>query len=118
MSANRLNASVMLQDIRKAETWARIHRIPFPRIPTVEETKQMELKECYVFSDDKDPRCPTVIVFPVINLDFTKYTKPGEIHCYSNGAIIQMYTLLQKMCTLISSSSPSDPRSLTLGQSQ
>ena len=78
----------MLQDIRKAETWARIHRIPFPRIPTVEETKQMELKECYVFSDDKDPRCPTVIVFPVINLDFTKYSKPGEIHCHSNSAIV------------------------------
>lgn len=60
--------------ILKAEQWAKKNHIKFPKI-TVDENKKVE--ELYIFDDDKDLDCPTVMHFVLVNKDFWKYRKPG-----------------------------------------
>ena len=68
------------QEILLAEKWAKMNKLPFPKIdPNVFDREGM--KECYVFkpkdtSSEKD--CPTIIHFVLANINFRKYRAPGE----------------------------------------
>lgn len=68
------------QEILLAEKWAKMNKLPFPKIdPNVFDREGM--KECYVFkpkdsSSEKD--CPTIIHFVLANINFRKYKAPGE----------------------------------------
>lgn len=71
---------VSFQEILLAEKWAKMNKLPFPKIdPNVFDREG--LKECYVFkpkdtSSEKD--CPTIIHFVLANINFRKYKAPGE----------------------------------------
>ena len=72
-----------IQELLKAEKWARENKYPFPNIkdnPVVKdsEVKDSEIRECYVFEDENDPNCPTILHFPVVNNSFREYLSPGE----------------------------------------
>ncbi|XP_068107785.1 LOW QUALITY PROTEIN: cytosolic phospholipase A2 zeta-like [Hyperolius riggenbachi] len=50
--------------------------IPFP-CTTVSEEDELHPKECYVFIDHDNPRCPIVIHFPLVNNTFRTHKAPG-----------------------------------------
>ncbi|XP_046861058.1 cytosolic phospholipase A2-like isoform X1 [Xenia sp. Carnegie-2017] len=69
-------------ELLKAEKWARENKYPFPNIkdnPLVKdsEAKDSEIRECYVFKDENDPNCPTILHFPIVNNSFREYLSPG-----------------------------------------
>ncbi|XP_064615815.1 cytosolic phospholipase A2-like [Liolophura sinensis] len=65
-----------LKELKLAEKWAKRNGIPFPPINKgVYEEEGM--KELYIFSDPTDPKCPVVLHFTLVNLDFRKYKAPG-----------------------------------------
>jgi hypothetical protein len=67
----------LFQELKLAEKWARLNRLPFPKIDeTVVDREGM--KECYVFHDPDLPHCPVVLHFPLVNIDFRKYKAPGQ----------------------------------------
>lgn len=65
------------QEILMAEKWARMNKLPFPKIdPKVFDREG--LKECYVFKPKKgEKNCPTVIHFVLVNINFRKFKAPG-----------------------------------------
>lgn len=68
----------MPQELLLAEKWARMNKLPFPKIdPKVFDREG--LKECYVFKPKKGERnCPTVIHFVLVNINFRKFKAPGK----------------------------------------
>lgn len=76
---NILKLLFPLKELLLAEKWARMNKLPFPKIdPHVFDREG--LKECYVFhpknpSIEKD--CPTVIHFVLANIAFRKFKAPG-----------------------------------------
>ncbi|XP_039929396.1 cytosolic phospholipase A2 [Hirundo rustica] len=78
-SARPSDSSPPFKEILLAEKWAKMNKLPFPKIdPNVFDREGM--KECYVFkpkdtSSEKD--CPTIIHFVLANIDFRKYKAPG-----------------------------------------
>ena len=75
--------TLMLQELLLAEKWARMNKLPFPKIdPKVLDREG--LKECYVFKPRKDEKnCPTVIHFVLVNINFRKFKAPGKFHMSS-----------------------------------
>ncbi|KAK3741406.1 hypothetical protein QZH41_018042 [Actinostola sp. cb2023] len=69
--------SELFQELLKAEQWAKDNRYPFPPINYKEQYKEHGVREYYVFKDDKDPKCPIVIHFPLVNNLFKTYKAPG-----------------------------------------
>ncbi|XP_054825904.1 cytosolic phospholipase A2 beta-like [Eublepharis macularius] len=57
--------------------YCEVQGIPFPKINLTEEDRKNP-KECYVFSDEDNPKAPVVIYFPLINCSFKEYKAPGE----------------------------------------
>ncbi|XP_051481391.1 cytosolic phospholipase A2 isoform X2 [Apus apus] len=78
-SARPSDSSPPFKEILLAEKWAKMNKLPFPKIdPNVFDREGM--KECYVFkpkdtSSEKD--CPTIIHFVLANINFRKYKAPG-----------------------------------------
>uniref|UniRef100_A0A8B9SJH6 Phospholipase A2 n=2 Tax=Anas platyrhynchos TaxID=8839 RepID=A0A8B9SJH6_ANAPL len=78
-SARPSDSSPPFKEILLAEKWAKMNKLPFPKIdPNVFDREG--LKECYVFkpkdtSSEKD--CPTIIHFVLANINFRKYKAPG-----------------------------------------
>ncbi|XP_067847273.1 cytosolic phospholipase A2 zeta-like isoform X2 [Heptranchias perlo] len=62
--------------LKKTEEYCVEHDIPFPKID-VPDILEQSLQECYVFTDEKNPRIPTVIHFPLTNATFRNYKAPG-----------------------------------------
>ncbi|XP_066470429.1 cytosolic phospholipase A2 beta-like [Tiliqua scincoides] len=56
--------------------YCEVQGIPFPKVELSEEDRKNP-KECYVFSDDSDPRAPIVVLFPLVDSSFKEYTAPG-----------------------------------------
>ncbi|XP_042560281.1 cytosolic phospholipase A2 zeta-like [Clupea harengus] len=52
------------------------HRIPFPDIDFSRVGKEA-MKEVYVFEDEKNPKAPIVVHFPLANLTFREFKSPG-----------------------------------------
>ncbi|XP_028401055.1 cytosolic phospholipase A2-like [Dendronephthya gigantea] len=65
------------QELLKAEVWAKDHSLPFPQIKGNPVTEDPEIRECYVFENKDDVRCPTILHFPLVNKTFRNYLKPG-----------------------------------------
>ena len=63
--------------ILKAEKWARQNAIKFPPI-NIDKFKGRPIEEVYVFDDDTDVDCPTIMHFVLVNKHFWKYEKPGK----------------------------------------
>uniref|UniRef100_A0ACB8G5U3 Uncharacterized protein n=1 Tax=Sphaerodactylus townsendi TaxID=933632 RepID=A0ACB8G5U3_9SAUR len=66
---------VLVTLLRSSQYFAK-QGIPFPKID-LNNIKDTELQECYVFEDAEDSRAPIVIFFPLINDSFRKYKAPG-----------------------------------------
>ena len=61
-----------------AMQWARLNNVPFPDIdPTVVDREG--LKECYIFENPTDPRCPIVMHFVLVNITFRDEKFPGIV---------------------------------------
>uniref|UniRef100_A0A4W4FQD3 Phospholipase A2 n=1 Tax=Electrophorus electricus TaxID=8005 RepID=A0A4W4FQD3_ELEEL len=76
-SARPSDSSPPFKDLLLAEKWARMNKLPFPKIdPKVFDREGM--KECYIFKPRKgDKNCPTIIHFVLVNIDFRKFKAPG-----------------------------------------
>ncbi|KAL3846625.1 hypothetical protein ACJMK2_017599 [Sinanodonta woodiana] len=64
------------KELLLAEKWAKIHKVPFPPI----DIKVFDMKgmnELYIFKHPTDPHCPVVLHFPLVNIEFRKFTRPG-----------------------------------------
>ena len=65
------------QELMLAMQWARLNNVPFPDIdPTVVDREG--LKECYIFENPNDPRCPIVMHFVLVNITFRDEKAPGR----------------------------------------
>uniref|UniRef100_A0A8C6YW75 Phospholipase A2 n=1 Tax=Nothoprocta perdicaria TaxID=30464 RepID=A0A8C6YW75_NOTPE len=58
------------------QEYCKEQEIPFPKIQLNDEDKKKP-KECYVFVDDKNPKAPIVLHFPLVNDTFQKFRAPG-----------------------------------------
>ena len=76
-----------------AEEWARENNFKFPPIDATYQFFKDDYKEFYVFSDPKDPTCPVVVHFPLVNKTFKEQSMPGLIHDCSNFRVLVMYKL-------------------------
>ncbi|XP_040040450.2 cytosolic phospholipase A2 [Gasterosteus aculeatus] len=76
-SARPSDSSPPFKEILLAEKWARMNKLPFPKIdPRVFDREG--LKECYVFKPERGQKdCPTVIHFVLVNIDFRTFKAPG-----------------------------------------
>uniref|UniRef100_A0A671P445 Phospholipase A2 n=1 Tax=Sinocyclocheilus anshuiensis TaxID=1608454 RepID=A0A671P445_9TELE len=76
-SARPSDSSPPFKEILLAEKWARMNKLPFPKIDSKVFDRE-GLKECYVFKPNKgDKSCPTVIHFVLANIDFRNFKAPG-----------------------------------------
>ncbi|KAF7241275.1 Cytosolic phospholipase A2, partial [Varanus komodoensis] len=77
-SARPSDSSPPFKEILLAEKWARMNKLPFPKIdPHVFDREG--LKECYVFKPKNpasDVDCPTIIHFVLANINFRDYKAP------------------------------------------
>ncbi|XP_074854964.1 cytosolic phospholipase A2 zeta-like [Carettochelys insculpta] len=62
--------------LRLTQKYCDERHIPFPQIILSEEDVKKP-KECYMFMDDKNPKVPIVLHFPLVNDTFQKYKAPG-----------------------------------------
>ena len=67
------------KEILDAEKWARANNLPFPPVADNPAIKGKDIRECYVFEDPDDPRCPTILHFVLINETFKDYVAPGKV---------------------------------------
>ncbi|XP_069794314.1 cytosolic phospholipase A2-like isoform X2 [Narcine bancroftii] len=78
-SARPSDSSPPFKELLLAEKWARMNKLPFPKIDTKVFDRE-GLKECYVFKP-KNPMterdCPTIIHFVLANINFRHYKAPG-----------------------------------------
>ncbi|XP_028401054.1 cytosolic phospholipase A2-like [Dendronephthya gigantea] len=65
------------KELLKAEEWAKEHGLPFPQIKGNPVTEDPEIRECYVFENKDDGKCPTILHFPLVNKTFRDYLEPG-----------------------------------------
>ncbi|XP_045199096.2 cytosolic phospholipase A2-like isoform X2 [Mercenaria mercenaria] len=76
-SARGSDTTPPFKELMLAMKWARLNDVPFPDIdPTVVDREG--LKECYVFENPKDPRCPIVMHFVLLNTTFREFKAPGR----------------------------------------
>uniref|UniRef100_A0A8C6VCF4 Phospholipase A2 n=1 Tax=Naja naja TaxID=35670 RepID=A0A8C6VCF4_NAJNA len=57
--------------------YCEIQGIPFPKV-NVSEKDRKNMKECYVFSDEDNPKAPIVLCFPLVCGTFKEYSAPGR----------------------------------------
>ncbi|XP_053380561.1 cytosolic phospholipase A2-like [Mercenaria mercenaria] len=66
----------LFSELLLAEEWAKLNKVPFPVIdPTIADREG--LKECYVFENPNDPKCPIVMHFVILNITFREFKAPG-----------------------------------------
>uniref|UniRef100_A0A803T3L4 PLA2c domain-containing protein n=2 Tax=Anolis carolinensis TaxID=28377 RepID=A0A803T3L4_ANOCA len=64
---------------KQAEMMAKyceVQGIPFPKVHLSDEEKK-NLKECYAFSDEENPKAPIVVCFPLVDCSFKEFKAPG-----------------------------------------
>ncbi|XP_048833479.1 cytosolic phospholipase A2-like [Brienomyrus brachyistius] len=76
-TARPSDSSPPFKELLLAEKWARLNKLPFPKIdPKVFDREG--LKECYVFKpEDGQKNCPTIIHFVLANINFRNFKSPG-----------------------------------------
>lgn len=75
-SARPSDSTPPFKELLLAERWAKLNRLPFPPIDETIVDRE-GLKELYVFRDPKNPHCPVVLHFCLININFRKFKAPG-----------------------------------------
>ena len=74
-SARPTDDTPPFKEIKLAEYWAHKNNVPFPPIDTdIMETEGV--KECYVFENPRDPKCPTILHFVLSNINFKNEVMP------------------------------------------
>ncbi|KAG8126138.1 hypothetical protein E2320_021294, partial [Naja naja] len=68
--------SGILRQIKMMAEYCEIQGIPFPKV-NVSEKDRKNMKECYVFSDEDNPKAPIVLCFPLVCGTFKEYSAPG-----------------------------------------
>ncbi|XP_031434720.1 cytosolic phospholipase A2 epsilon-like isoform X2 [Clupea harengus] len=63
-------------ELKQTQQHCTDHRIPFPHIDFSRVEKE-PMKEVYVFEDEKNPKAPIVVHFPLANLTFREFKAPG-----------------------------------------
>ncbi|XP_042322641.1 cytosolic phospholipase A2 beta-like [Sceloporus undulatus] len=64
---------------KQAEMMAKyceVQGIPFPKVDVSDEDRKNP-KECYVFSDENNPKAPELVCFPLVDCSFKEYKAPG-----------------------------------------
>lgn len=75
-SARPSDTALPFKEILLAQQWANLNNVPFPKID--QNIVNVEgRKECYVFEDPDDPKCPVVLHFVLANIRFRDEIKPG-----------------------------------------
>ncbi|XP_069806670.1 cytosolic phospholipase A2 delta isoform X2 [Dendropsophus ebraccatus] len=64
------------RSVERTEEYCKVHDIRFPKIQVSDEEKANP-KECYYFSGCGDPKCPTILHFPLVNDTFKQFKHPG-----------------------------------------
>ncbi|XP_056401836.1 cytosolic phospholipase A2 delta-like isoform X2 [Hyla sarda] len=62
--------------VERTQDYCKVHNLHFPKIEVSEEEKANP-RECYLFPNCDDPRCPTVLHFPLVNDTFRQFKHPG-----------------------------------------
>lgn len=75
-SARPTDDTPPFKEIKLAEYWAMKNKVPFPKIDTNIMEKE-GVKECYVFENPHDPKCPKILHFVLANINFRKEIQPG-----------------------------------------
>ncbi|KAH3799288.1 hypothetical protein DPMN_152894 [Dreissena polymorpha] len=71
-SARKSDTTFPFKELMLASEWAALNNVPFPKIdPGVVDLEG--LKECYVFENKDDPRCPIVMHFVLCNITFRQF---------------------------------------------
>uniref|UniRef100_A0A672HQZ1 PLA2c domain-containing protein n=1 Tax=Salarias fasciatus TaxID=181472 RepID=A0A672HQZ1_SALFA len=63
--------------LKDTAVYCKDHDIPFPDADFAGLEKE-PLQEVYVFEDEENPKAPIVMHFPLINLSYQQYKKPGQ----------------------------------------
>lgn len=66
------------QVLKLTQQYCSERSIPFPPI-TLSKEDWKNSKECYIFTDAKNPKTPIVLHFPLINQSFRKFKAPGTV---------------------------------------
>ncbi|XP_061467329.1 cytosolic phospholipase A2 beta-like isoform X2 [Rhineura floridana] len=71
--------------------YCEVQGIPFPKVDITEEDRKNP-KECYVFSDEDNPKAPILLYFPLVNATFKEYKAPGvkRIPSEMNGGEVNL----------------------------
>ncbi|XP_056403241.1 cytosolic phospholipase A2 delta-like isoform X2 [Hyla sarda] len=67
-----------LQAVEQTCNYCTTQGIGFPKVSLSEEERKTH-KECYVFNDEDNDSCPTVLHFPLVNDTFQKFKEPGVL---------------------------------------
>ena len=66
------------QNIKLAEEWAKRNGLLFPPIDADDQFDREGWKECYVFKDPTNPKCPIVLHFVLVNKTYRDFIRPGK----------------------------------------
>ncbi|CAJ0934146.1 unnamed protein product [Ranitomeya imitator] len=64
------------KSVQRTKEYCIDHNICFPNVEVREEDKANP-KECYVFQNCGNPKCPTIVHFPLVNDTFKLFKHPG-----------------------------------------
>lgn len=78
-SARPSDQTPPFKEVLLAEKWALTNNVPFPPIEEIIQTQYANepVRECYVFKHPRDPYCPIILHFVIINDKFKKFKAPG-----------------------------------------
>ncbi|KAG8560971.1 hypothetical protein GDO81_015203 [Engystomops pustulosus] len=62
--------------VERTKEYCNIHNLCFPKIEVCEKEKENP-KECYLFPNCGNPKCPTILHFPLVNDTFKQFKHPG-----------------------------------------
>ena len=74
----KFKQSLFPQNIKLAEEWAKRNGLLFPPIDADEQFDREGWKECYVFKDPSNPKCPIVLHFVLVNKTYRGFVQPGK----------------------------------------
>ncbi|XP_032069370.1 cytosolic phospholipase A2 beta-like [Thamnophis elegans] len=66
----------ILRQLKMMSDYCEVQGIPFPKVQ-VNEKERKDMKECYVFLDEDNPKAPIVLCFPLICRTFKEFSAPG-----------------------------------------
>ncbi|XP_073494932.1 cytosolic phospholipase A2 delta-like isoform X1 [Phyllobates terribilis] len=64
------------KSVQRTKEYCRDQNLCFPNVEVCEEDKANP-KECYVFQSCGNPKCPTIVHFPLVNDTFKQFKHPG-----------------------------------------